>query len=85
MRHTLTPDESAALDELLPPDRRTGDLDADLAHAVQVALARREDNARVGGAVIAALHRRMGSWRGVAKTCGVPQATARRWVGKALR
>ncbi|MEV4239667.1 hypothetical protein AB0J47_31310 [Nocardia sp. NPDC049737] len=85
MRHTLTPDENAALDELLPPDRRTGDMDADLAAAIRVALARREDNARLCSAVIVALHRRTGSWRTLERLTGIPQRTARRWVGKALR
>ncbi|MGV9837071.1 hypothetical protein ACWDUL_23175 [Nocardia niigatensis] len=80
MSYALTPDEHAALDELLSPQQRSGDLDTDLAHAARIALRRREDNTRHGGAVIAALHRRIGSWRELAKITGIPHATARRWA-----
>ena len=76
----LTPDEREALDELLPADQRTGDLTRDLATAVRNAMERRKNNSRWGGAVIHALHRELGSWRGLEDLTGIPQATARRWA-----
>jgi hypothetical protein len=76
----LTPDERAALDDLLPLTDRTGVLVDDLAEGARRAMRRRIDNSRNGGAVIAALHRRLGSWRQIEATTGIPQATARRWA-----
>jgi len=76
----LTPEEREALDELLPADRRTGDPIEDLTQAARVAMQRRIDNSRWGGAVIAALHRELRSWRQLETRTGIPQATARRWA-----
>jgi hypothetical protein len=76
----LTPDEQHALDELLPPDRRTGDPVEDLAQAAKVAWQRRVDNSKWGGVVIGALHRQLGSWRQLETRTGIAQATARRWA-----
>ena len=80
MTTDLSPDERAALDELLPADRQTGDLVADLAAASQVAMERRVTNSDRGGAVIGALHREIQSWRQLEVLTGIPQATARRWA-----
>jgi hypothetical protein len=76
----LNPEEREALDELLPADRRSGDPVADLTKAAQVAMQRRIDNTRWGGAVIGALYRELNSWRRLESETGIPQATARRWA-----
>lgn len=76
----LTPDEQQALDELLPPEQRTGNPEEDLAQAAKVAWQRRVDNSKWGGAVIGALHRHLGSWRQLEAKTGIAQATARRWA-----
>jgi hypothetical protein len=76
----LTPDELDALDALLPADQRTGDPSEDLAQAVRIAMQRRVDNSRWGGAVISALHRELNSWRRLEVVTGIPMATARRWA-----
>lgn len=75
----LTPDERAALDALLPRDQQTGDLTQDLAGAAMESMRRRGLNTDQGGAVIAALHRRVRSWSKVVHLTGIPQRTARRW------
>jgi hypothetical protein len=80
MSEHLTPDELEALDELLPAEHRTGDHVHDLAQAARTAMQRRIDNSRWGGAVIAALHRELRSWRQLEAVTGIPQATARRWA-----
>jgi hypothetical protein len=76
----LTADELDALNELLPPDRQSGDRTRDLADAARIAMQRRVDNSRWGGAVIKALHRDLQSWRQLETLTGIPQATARRWA-----
>lgn len=76
----LTADERAALNDLLPPERQTGDLHDDLVAAAKEAMRRRERNSTVGGHVLAALHRDVGSWRVVAYATGIPFVTARRWA-----
>ncbi len=76
----LSADEQAALDALLPHDQRSGNLVDDLAEAARRALVWRAVNYRHAGAVIAALHRQLGSWRGLGMAIGVPHATARRWA-----
>lgn len=86
MSSPLTPDEQAALEELLPADQRTGDLADDLAAAARTAMARRVRNSELGGAVIAALYRELqsrhpkGSWRDLEAATGIPHGTARRWA-----
>ena len=80
MANELTNDEQQALDELLPTDLRSGVLADDLAQAARVAMQRRVDNSAHGGAVIAALHRQLKSWRLLETVTGIPQATARRWA-----
>ncbi|WP_406267399.1 hypothetical protein OH799_22260 [Nocardia sp. NBC_00881] len=80
MNEQLTPEELEALNELLPPGRQTGDLREDLAEAARTAMRRRIDNSRWGGAVIAALHRDLQSWRQLEEVTGIPHATARRWA-----
>lgn len=80
MTHDLTPEEREALNELLPPSRQTGNLETDLAEAARIAMRRRIDNSRWGGAVIGALHREIGSWRQLEDLTGIPHATARRWA-----
>ncbi len=76
----LSAEERAALDALIPPDQQTGDLQADLVAATKESWRRREENTRNGAAVIAALHRAVGSWRIVEFATGVPRMTARRWA-----
>ncbi|MGI9003547.1 MAG: hypothetical protein ACR2GH_18150 [Pseudonocardia sp.] len=76
----LSADERAALDELLPAAQRTGVLVDDLTEAARRSMQRRIDNTRHGGAVLAALHRALGSWRQIEARTGIAQATARRWA-----
>lgn len=84
MSSPLTPAEQAALEELLPADRRTGNLADDLAAAARTAMERRVRNSELGGAVIAALYRELkargGSWRDLEHLTGIPHGTARRWA-----
>lgn len=75
----LSADELDALDQLLPADQRTDDEITDLAEAARVAMKRRVDNSRHGGAVLAALNRRV-SWRQIERITGIPETTARRWA-----
>jgi hypothetical protein len=77
---TLSDDERAALDALLPGERQSGDLRSDLAAAIRESWRRREENTRLGAAVIAALYRDARSWRIVEYLTGVPRMTARRWA-----
>lgn len=77
---TLTDDERRALDHLVPLERQTGDLVADLTAAAKEALRRREANTMDGGAVLGALHRDAGSWRRVGAITGIPFTTAQRWA-----
>jgi hypothetical protein len=76
----LTAAERAALDALVPSDQQTGDARADLLAAIAETWRRREENTRLGAAVIAALHRDAGSWRTVEYLTGIPRMTARRWA-----
>lgn len=76
----LTDDERAALDELVPRDQQSGDVAADLAAAGREAMRRREENTRLGGAVLAALYRDTQSWRTLSYLTGIPVTTARRWA-----
>lgn len=76
----LTPTERAAVDELLPPSKQSGDLQADLIAAAREAWRRRQQNTELGGAVLAALHRSAESWRAVAWATGIDVRTARRWA-----
>ncbi|MGW3473439.1 hypothetical protein ACWDKQ_34435 [Saccharopolyspora sp. NPDC000995] len=76
----MTPEERDALDQLVPADQRSDDLVHDLTAAARTAMQRRIDNSRWGGAVLAALHRELGSWRQLEALTGIPQATARRWA-----
>lgn len=78
----LSPAEQEALEHLLPPERRTGDLEADLVTAAREAWARRQRNTDDGGAVLAALYRILGSRREVARRTGIPEPTARRWSSR---
>jgi hypothetical protein len=77
--HPLTADEQEALDELLPPDRRSGDHVEDLVEAAREARRRRANNTKWGGLVIGALHRELDSWRRLAAVTGIPLRTARNW------
>lgn len=77
---SLSPEERRALDALIPPAQQTGDLQADLIAASKESMRRREENTRNGAAVIAALHRTVGSWRVVEFATGIPRMTARRWA-----
>lgn len=72
--------ERDALDALVPVDRQSGDVIADLIAAAHEALRRRERNTAEGGAVLAALYRDAQSWRTVGYLTGIPFATARRWA-----
>jgi hypothetical protein len=76
----MTDEERAALDALVPPDQQSGDPRADLVAAIRETWRRREENTRLGAAVIRALHRDAGSWRTVEYLTGVPRMTARRWA-----
>lgn len=75
----LSSAEREALDRLLAPEQRTGDLRADLIAAAKEALRRREQNTVDGGHVIAALYRDTQSWRTLAWATGIKVSTARRW------
>jgi len=85
----LSSAEREALDRLLPRDRQTGDLVADLVAATQEAWRRRQQNTVDGGHVIAALYRDTKSWRTLSyltkytdengEVQRIPVSTARRW------
>jgi hypothetical protein len=77
---TLSGAERQALDALLPTDQQTGNLRDDLIAAARVAWARRQENTRLGGAVLDALHRETNSWRDVQALTAIPHSTARRWA-----
>jgi hypothetical protein len=79
-RIRLTEAERKALDELVPPERQSGDVASDLAAAAQEAWKRRQANTELGGAVLAALYRDAQSWRTVSYLTGIPTTTARRWA-----
>jgi len=76
----LTDDEREALNALVPRRQQTGDLTADLTAAARESMRRRQENSRLGGAVIRALHRRVRSWRLLELATGIPTRTARRWA-----
>lgn len=76
----MTAEERAALDALVPPDQQTGDLRIDLVAAIRETWRRREENTRLGAAVIRALHRDAKSWSTVQYLTGIPRMTARRWA-----
>jgi hypothetical protein len=76
----MTPDERAALDALVPREQQTGNVRDDLVAAAREAWRRREENTRLGAAVIGALHRDAQSWRVVEYSTGIPRMTARRWA-----
>lgn len=75
----LSSAEREALDRLVPHERQTGDLRADLIAAAREAKRRREQNTVDGGHVIAALYRDTRSWRTLAWATEIPVSTARRW------
>ena len=75
----LSSAEREALDRLVPRERQTGDLRADLISAAREAKRRREQNTVDGGHVIAALYRDTRSWRTLAWVTDIPVSTARRW------
>lgn len=79
MENDLTDAERAALYELVPADRRTGDLVTDLAAAARETMERRRTNTALGAAVLEALRRRGYSWRQIDALTGIPWSTARRW------
>lgn len=76
---SLSRAEREALDRLVPRERQTGDLIADLTAAAQEAWRRRQQNTEDGGAVIAALYRDTRSWRTLSYVTKIPVTTARRW------
>jgi len=75
----LTPQERSALDVLLPEDKRSGVLRADLAAALRASMRVRVENSRNGTAIIDAMRRDGVTWRDITALTGVPWATARRW------
>lgn len=75
----LSSAEREALDRLVPRERQTGDLIADLTEAAQEAWRRRQENTHDGGAVIGALYRDTRSWRTLSYVTKIPVSTARRW------
>ena len=75
----LSSAEREALDRLLPRDRQTGDLVADLIEAAQEAWRRRQQNTIDGGAVLGALHRDTRSLRTVSYLTKSPVSTIQRW------
>lgn len=92
-RHTrgVTPEQRAALEALVPAEKRTGDDETDLIAAVKEAGERRRRNTELGGAVIQALHDVEGarlmpdpyekwSWRAIEAGTDIPNGTARRWA-----
>jgi hypothetical protein len=75
----LTDDQRAALDALIPPELRTGDLKGDLVAGAKEVWDRRQTNTVLGGRIFAAM-RAMGlSWRQIDELTGIPWSTARRW------
>lgn len=76
----LTDDERAALDALIPRDQQTGNVRDDLIAASREAWRRRQENTRLGGAVLGALHRGVRSWRIVEFATDIPATSARRWA-----
>lgn len=80
----LTPDEQRALDDLVPPAEQTGDPRTDLIAAARESFRRRQENSRVGGIVISALHDRVSSWRVIEAETDIPRTTAQRWAEQPL-
>lgn len=81
MSSPLTPEQQAAFDDLLPAGDRTGDLEADVVRAIQVAMQRRVTNSRNGGLMIAFAHNALRlSWRKLAPRTGMKIRTLRRWA-----
>ncbi len=72
-------DLTEALEALLAPDERTGDLATDLVAAAKRSLERRRTNSIHGGRVIAALRELGLSWRDIEQRTGIPRETAMRW------
>jgi hypothetical protein len=77
---SLSSQERAALDALVPPEQQTGDVRDDLIAAVRESWRRREENTKLGAAVLGALYRSAQSWRTIEFITGVPRTTARRWA-----
>jgi len=75
----LSSAEREALDRLLPRDRQTGDLVADLIEAAQEAWRRRQQNTIDGGAVLGALHRDTRSLQTTSYLTKIPKSTIQRW------
>jgi hypothetical protein len=73
----VTVDE--AINELLARPR-SDDETVGLIDAARASMRIRELNSQRGGAVLAALHQRVQSWREVERLTGIPHETARRWA-----
>jgi hypothetical protein len=79
---SLSSAEREALDRLIPRERQTGDLEADLIAAGLEAKRRREQNTEDGGHVFAALTRATGSLATTAYLVKLPKSTIARWSKK---
>jgi hypothetical protein len=75
----MSDDERAALDELVPPDRQTGDIVRDIRAGMAETMRRRDHNTDVGGRIFAAAYRLFGSWDKVSEESGIPKPTVYRW------
>lgn len=80
---TLTAEQRAALDELVPPEEQTGDVLADLARAFRALQDWRDRSTMLGPLIITATHeeaQQQGKgWDLVAEVLGEPRTTLRRW------
>ena len=75
----MSAEERAALDDLVPPDRQTGDIVQDVRAGMAETMRRREHNTEVGGRIFAVAYRVFGSWDKVAEEAGVPKPTVYLW------
>lgn len=79
-----------AMDSLLPADKRTGDLETDLIAAFNECLRRRAENARDGGAIVAAMRQSVTqgglgwSWRTFTLKTGQSPRTGGRWLDQVV-
>ena len=81
----LTTEERQCLNELLPPEKQTGDTRADLVaatHVMVMHMRQHELDMLNVGAVFNALYRDVRSWRRIQAMTGIPFTSARQWVAR---